>query len=108
MVTKHSLTEGTSTIFDHFQFDLEAYKSHITETVKDMAVPRIANICKALDDHWKHYISRKRLKKAEAEAKQKGRALNRIRKRQHEAEQALETMERMSKRPRNANNQRDL
>ena len=112
MVTKHSLTEGTSTIFDHFQFDLEAYKSHITETVKDMAGPRIANICKTLDDHWRNYMLIKNAeataRKAKADAQQKGRALNRIHKRQHEAEKALETMERMSKRPRNARNQRDL
>ena len=108
MVMKHSLFGGSSTIFDHFEFNLEAYKTHITATVQAMMVPRKTKIWAFICIHWKHYMSRKRLKKAEADVQNKGRALNRIRKRQDEAEQALETMERMSKRPRNANNQREL
>ena len=115
MVMKHSLTEGSSTIFDHFHFDLEAYKTHIKKNVKAMMVPRRTKIVQYMKAHGKNYKltkdaekAEKARKKAEAEAKQKGRALNRIRKHQEEGEKAMETMERMSKRPRNANNQRDL
>ncbi|OUV27693.1 MAG: hypothetical protein CBC48_14035 [bacterium TMED88] len=112
MVTKHSLTEGTSTIFDHFQFDLEAYKTHITKNVKAITAPHAANIWEFIKAHAKIYRrikdAEKAKKKAEAEAQKNGRALNRINKRQRDAEKALETMGRMSKRPRNANNQREL